>query len=130
MSDFNDPGTGGDRLDYDGVEGALLLFSVKSVEDGITTIYGEKSAIRADVAVLDGALKGEEFNDALVFPLVLQGQLRGSVGAKVLGRLGKGSAKPGQKPPWTLAPATDADKDVGRKYLKYAALKAVDEEPF
>jgi len=49
----------------------------------------------------------------------------------VLGRLGKGNAKPGQNPPWTLAPATDADKAVGERYLAYAAQQKVEEEaPF
>jgi len=128
---FNDPGTGGDRLDYDGVNGALLLFDVKAVESGIATVYGDKSAIRADVAVLDGARKGERLNDTLIFPLVLQGQLRGSVGSMVLGRLGQGTAKVGQKPPWQLAPATEADKALGERYLAYAAAQAVaEEEPF
>jgi hypothetical protein len=131
MSDpFSDPGTGGDRLDYATVNGALLLFDVKGVEDGIATVFGEKSAVRADVAVLDGASKGEVFADALIFPLVLQGQLRGKT--KVIGRLEQGTAKVGQKPPWRLADASEADKDIGRKYLAYMATQAavVDESPF
>jgi hypothetical protein len=49
----------------------------------------------------------------------------------VLGRLEQGTAKPGQKPPWKLANATDSDKDIGRKYLAYtAAQTAAVEEPF
>ena len=128
---FSDPGTGGDRLDYNDVNGALLLFDVKGVEDRIVTTYGEKSAVRADVVILDGARKGELLADTLIFPLVLQGQLRGK--AKVIGRLEQGTAKVGQKPPWRLADASEADKEIGRKYLAYAAAQAapvVDESPF
>ena len=131
---FNDPGTGGDRIDYKPLDGALLLFDVKAVEDGVVTTYGERTAIRADVAVLDGLHKGERYTDALVFPMVLVGQLRGSEGAMVLGRLGQGAAKPGQNAPWTLATATDADKAVGERYLAYAEAQRApvpaDEEPF
>lgn len=128
---FNDPGVGGDRIDYEAVNGALLLFTVHAVEDGITTTFGEKTAVRCDVAVLDGPLKGEVFDNALVFPLVLLGQLKGSVGEMVIGRLGKGTAKPGQKPPWTLTAANPSDREVGERYLEYAKVKAAqEEEPF
>jgi hypothetical protein len=132
MSDFNDPGTGGgDNLKLDALNGALLLFDVKGYEERIATTFGDKSAVRADVAVLDGPNKGETYVDTFVFPLVMQGQLRGSIGAKVIGRLGQGVAKPGQKPPWTLAAATDADKDIGRRYLAHVQAQAVEQtEPF
>ena len=128
---FNDPGSGGDRIDWSALDGALLLFDVKALEEGIVTAFGDRSAVRADVSVLDGAHKGERFAEALVFPLKLIGQLRTSVGEMVLGRLGKGAAKPGQNPPWQLATATDADKQIGERYLAYAAQKAIEEEaPF
>lgn len=128
---FNDPGTGGDRIDFESVKGALLLFDVKSVEQGISTSFGEKSAIRADVAVLDGAHKADVYADTLIFPLVLQGQLRGSVGEQVLGRLGQGAAKPGQKPPWQLTPASAEDRAIAERYVAHvAAQMAAAEEPF
>ena len=128
---FNDPGSGGDRIDWNALDGALLLFDVKALEEGIVTAFGDRSAVRADVSVLDGTHKGERFAEALVFPLKLIGQLRTSVGEMVLGRLGKGAAKPGQNPPWQLAAATDADKATGERYLAYAAQKAIEEEaPF
>jgi hypothetical protein len=129
MSSFSKPGTGGDRLDYETVNGALLLFTVHGVKSGIPTAFGDKDAVEADVAVLDGPHKGDVYNDCLVFPLVLQGQLRGL--DVVLGRLGQGVPKPGQKPPWRLTDPTEADELVGERYLTFAATQAqAEEEPF
>lgn len=98
-------------------QGALLIFSVKAIETGISTAYGESDAIRANVAVLDGAGAGEEHEDVLVFPKVLQSQLRSRVGQMVLGRLGQGQGKPGQSPPWMLEAATAADEQVAAQWL-------------
>lgn len=96
---------------------SLLLFTVHGIENGIKTVHGDAQAARVDVIVLDGDQKGEKYIDTLVFPKVLISQVKPSVGGMVLGRLGQGSAKPGQSAPWLLAEATDADKQVARDYL-------------
>ena len=129
---FNDPSTpGGDNLDLDSLIGSLLLFDVLEQVPEMQTVNGPTTAVRANVAVLDGPHKGETHDDALVFPRVLQQQLRPSVSAKVLGRLGKGQPKPGKSAPWTLTAATDADKETARKYVAYTEQqKAAVEEPF
>lgn len=124
---FDAPGKGGDRIHWDDVNGALLLFTVHSVERGIETTFGDADAVKCDVAALDGDHKGQTWDGALVFPRVLQSQLSGKVGGKVLGRLGKGTAKPGQSPPWTLEDPTEDDKAIARKYLAHVAQI---EEPF
>lgn len=95
----------------------LILFDVKSAETAIKTAFGESDAVRTDVTILDGTNAGETYNEALIFPKVLQSQLRPNVGKKVLGRLGQGNAKTGQSPPWMLNDATDADKAVAREHL-------------
>lgn len=131
MPQFRDPQSGGDKLPLDDLKGSLLLFSVHEQMAEMQTSFGVATPIRADVAVLDGARKGETFVDALIFPRVLQGNLRGSIGEMVIGRLGKGTAKAGQSAPWILEAASDADKQVGEKYLAYAEAKAAaDDEPF
>jgi hypothetical protein len=132
---FKDPGTGGDKLPLDELEGCLLLVDVHEHDGEFETTFGRTGMVRADVAVLDGPRKGHRFDDTLIFPKVLQSQLRGSVGEQVLGRLGKGKAKPGQSAPWQLAAADDADKATAERYATHyattAAAKAVtDEEPF
>jgi hypothetical protein len=133
--DFADPGTGsgggGPRLSYGDLLGSLLLVRVHEVTQPITTQFGEATAVRADVAVLDGPQKGQEYLDTLIFPRKLQGQLAGSVGSRVLGRLEQGEKKPGKNPPWQLAAATEEEKVIARKYVAHVAAQlAATEEPF
>lgn len=131
MSSFNDPSSGGDFIDLNALHGSLLLFDVLGQSVEIQTVNGPASPIRADVTVLDGPHKADRYNDALIFPRVLIGQLRSQIGSKVLGRLGKGEAKPGKNAPWQLSPATADDRVVGEKYLAYIeAQVAAVEEPF
>lgn len=113
---FNAPATT-TGVPWGDLKGSLLLFTIDSVEQGIKTAFGDTDAVRATIAVLDGDSQGTEYADALVFPKVLQSQLRPSVGGKVLGRLGQGTARPGQSAPWLLSEASDADKAVGVAYL-------------
>ncbi len=113
---FNDPSTA-TGIDWKDLHGSLLLFKVHGQEVGIKTVHGDSNAVRADVIVLDGDKEGEAYTDTLVFPKVLQSQLKPSIGSMVLGRLGQGHKKPGQSAPWTLATATEAEKTVGRDYL-------------
>lgn len=114
---FAAPAAAGGAVDLKTLHGSLLLITVSAVESGIQTVHGPSDAIRADIAVLDGTEKGEEYSDALLFPKVLQSQLKSRVGQKVLGRLGQGQAKPGQSAPWVLQEATPEDKQVGIAYL-------------
>jgi hypothetical protein len=127
---FTAPAKGGDKLPLDELTGALLLFTVKSVETGIQTTFGESDAVKCDVAALDGSHKADVFADTLIFPRVLRSQLAGQVGGMVLGRLGKGTAKPGQSAPWILADPTDDDKDTARKYIAYVASQTAPASPF
>lgn len=128
MSDdeFSSPGTAaGFRLaNY---EGRLLLFHVTSVETGINTTFGPTDAIKAYVEILDGPTAGEGYADSLIFGKVIIQQLSGSVGGRVLGRLEKGNAKPGQNAPWRLADPSEMDKTIARKHL---APKVPDKPPF
>lgn len=120
-SPFASPGsTSG--LDLKELNGSLLLIEPISLETGIKTSLGDKDAVRANIAVLDGPSAGAEHNDALVFPRVLIGQLRSRIGQKVLGRLGQGVARPGQSAPWVLQEATDADQKLGVEWLSKNSL--------
>lgn len=98
--------------------GKLLLIEPITLETGVKTSLGERDAVRADVTVIDADGDGpEEHKDTLIFPRVLISQTRSLVGEKVLGRLGQGEAKQGQNPPWKLLEATDADVELGVRYL-------------
>lgn len=102
-------------VDWQATKGHLLLVSPLSVEEKVNTSLGEKDAIRADVVDLD---TGETFTDILVFPRVLQGQLRPKIGGKVLGRLGQGTARPGQSAPWLLQDFTPDDAKKAQAWLE------------
>lgn len=109
MTAFASPGTPGSGIQLADHLGALLLVEVIGVESGIKTTFGDSDAIKANVHVIDGPGSGTSYEDTLIFPKVLQSQLRKSVGQKVLGRLGQGQAKPGQSAPWLLNEATAED---------------------
>jgi hypothetical protein len=104
-------------IQWDEHLGRLLLIEPTAVEKGIATSFGEKDAVQADITVIDADDAPEVFPDALIFPGVLISQTRSLIGEKVLGRLGQGVAKSGQKPPWRLEDATDDDVATGMRYL-------------
>lgn len=119
MSDqFGDPGTS-NGIDLNSLQGNLLLIKAIRVEYGINTSLGAKDATVADVHVLDGSEAGTVYNEVFIWPKVMQSELKGYVGAEkfALGRLGKGTAKPGQNAPWKMLLASDADKATARSYL-------------
>jgi hypothetical protein len=97
--------------------GKLMLIEPTAIESDIPTSLGDKDAVRATVSVITGPGEAEVFEDCLIFPRVLQSQLRSRLGMKVLGRLTQGVAKPGQSPPWMLQEATTDDVAKGQAYL-------------
>lgn len=104
---FDQPSAPSGGITWADLKGKLLLIDVLAVEHGITTAFGERDAVRANVTVFDA--EPETYNDTLIFPKLMQSQLRGKVGTKVLGRLGQGQAKPSQSAPWLLDAATADD---------------------
>src|SRR5262245_51669940 len=127
--EFSSPGSGM-GIPWADYLGRLLMITPKSVELKRKTIHGERDVVHADVVVLDGPTAGEGYFDTLIYPAVLQSQLRGSIGKKVLGRVIQGVANPGQNPPWKLEEPTDADKAVARTHLAAEAKAAADQVPF
>ena len=129
MSMFAAPSAPSGGIDFKDLSGALLLVDVLGVEDHVPTVHtkpGEKSpAVRANVVVLDGAQAGTRYDDTLIFPKILQSQTKTHVGEKVLGRLGQGTAKPGQSAPWQLNEATPADIAVAEAWVTQNSKPAI-----
>src|ERR1700675_4321869 len=93
----------GDRVNIADLVGSLVLIWARDYRENITTPYGESDAIAADIHALDGAKGGEKFENTLIFQRALIGSLRSAVGGEpVLARIGQGTAKPGQSPPFIL----------------------------
>lgn len=105
-------------IEWKDLNGSLLLIEPTGVETGIPTVHGDTDAVRANIVALDGPQAGVVHDDALVFPKVLQSQLRSRIGQKVLGRLYQGQPKQGQSAPWLLAEATEQDVQAGLAYLQ------------
>ena len=69
----------------------------------IATSFGEKDAIRVSVHDITTS---ETHNDVLLFGSALISSLKGQIGKRVLGVMGKGTAKAGQSAPWVLIDAS------------------------
>lgn len=118
---WSDPGSSS-GVEFDQLNGRLLLIKPIQTEN-VNTSFGEKECVRADLVILDGVGAPDEAKDILIFPKVLIGQVRATIGTgrMVLGRLGQGVAKPGQKPPWKLDDPTDADRKIARSWYESSA---------
>ena len=115
---FSQPAAGSTFRPAD-YQGHLLLVWPTEHRTGIKTDYGESDAIAARVVVLDGENGYEEHENVLFFQSALIGTLKPSVGNSkpVLGRLGRGTSKPGQSAPFILTPFTEEDAQAARAYF-------------
>lgn len=96
----------------------LILFYPRSIRTGIVTTNGIADAIVADVVILTHPEGPKAESNVLIFQKMLQSTLKGSIGADpVLGRLTRGTAKPGQSAPYILAPYDQADGTFATQYL-------------
>lgn len=125
MSSFATPSAPSAGIKWENHKGALLLVEPLSFEAGIQTAFGTADAVKANVAVIDGAGAGEKYEETLIFPKLLASQTKGQIGQKVLGRLSQGAAKPGQSAPWLLEPATPEDVAKAEAWVAQNAQPAV-----
>lgn len=108
---------GGEKIEYEDFLGKLFVVEPIEVEKDVKTVHGVTDAVRANVYILMGPNKTEEFEDTLIFPKVLQSQTRRKIGSYVVGRLGQGEAKRGQNAPWVFEAPSDGDLDKASKFL-------------
>ncbi len=150
---FDSPGSG-EFIDWESLNGELLVFVPKRFEEHIQTINtkpGEKSpCVVTDVYVLtgddsqdeDGAALplGKLYEDQMVFQ-AFQHRLKNKLpeGGKyrfVLARLGQGPKQPGRNKPWILqdVKTVPADMAIGRAWMaNYRAAeeaRKAAEDPF
>jgi hypothetical protein len=110
MITFASPSTGGGTvLKPADVEGHLLVVEPIEFIENMTTSMGESDAVSVTVHDITAQ---ETFESVLWFSRVLVGSLKGRIGQKVLGVMGKGEAKPGQTAPWVLKDASGEPKAV------------------
>lgn len=107
-------------------KGKLFVIEPFDVETGIVTDNGTTDATRANIWVVKSAdgTKYDEYLDTLVFPRVIQGQLRNYRNSGVIfGRLTQGENKKGN-PPWVLADPTPADTAAATAFWSAKSLSA------
>lgn len=85
------------------IEGHLLVVEPTEYIETMPTQRGDSDAIRCTVHDITTSTTHPE---VLWFSTVLVGSLRSRIGAKVLGVMGRGVAKPGQTAPWVLNDAS------------------------
>lgn len=117
MSEFVSAAPPSGGIDWSEHKGALLIIEPLSYEEGIQTSFGAANATKANVHVLTGPGESEDYNEALIFPKLLASQTKSQIGKKVVGRLGQGTAKPGQSAPWLLEEATPDDLAKAQEWL-------------
>jgi len=118
MSLFQQPSAGGDQVKVNEIIGALVLVHVREYREGIITSFGPSDAVAVDLHVLDGPKAGESFENTLIFQKALIGALRSAAGGQpVLGRIGQGTAKPGQSAPYILTPYTEQDAALATAWI-------------
>lgn len=106
MSNFQQPGIGGDKFTAAEHNGALLLFFPSAHRTDIPTQHGTADAVESKIVNLD---TGQVLEDTMIFGRALVGQLKGAApDGMVLGRLGQGQNTKGN-PPWMLFSHTEQD---------------------
>lgn len=99
--------------------GHLLLIYPRELRTGIVTVNGAADAINADVVFLTDPSGPRAESGVLIFQKMLIGSLKGSIGGDaVLGRLSRGTARPGQSAPYILDQFADADAAYATSYLQ------------
>ena len=110
MSMFVSPAAGsGDSIKPADVEGHLLVVEPIEYIASMATSFGDTDAVRINVHDINAQAT---YESVLWFSGGLVGSLKGRVGQKVLGTMGKGTAKPGMSAPWILQDASGNDKAV------------------
>jgi hypothetical protein len=91
------------------IENHLLVVEPIEYIESMPTQMGTSDAVRCTVHDITLKTTHEE---VLWFSTVLVGSLRSRIGAKVLGVMTKGIAKPGQSAPWILQDASNVPDAV------------------
>lgn len=99
----------GDSLKPADVEGHLLVVEPTEYIASMSTSFGDTDAVRITVHDITAA---KTYESVLWFSGALVGSLKARLGQKVLGIMGKGTAKPGMSAPWILQDASSNDKAV------------------
>ena len=114
---FESPDTS-DQFQVKDHVGSLALIAVNDFSPQFRTSFGTKDIVRCEVVLIEGPTAGDRYPDAMLFNSKMVPQLRGKVGATVLGRFALGEAKAGQNAPLILLEPTTADVEIANAWVK------------
>jgi hypothetical protein len=114
VSQFQQPGIGGDKFDANNHNGHLLLFFPGEFTAQIATVNGATDCVSARIVDLD---TGQVLEDAKVWGKAMVPQLKGAVpDGMVLGRIAQGQNTKGN-PPWLINPHSEQDVARAEQWL-------------
>lgn len=121
----------GQGIEWSEHEGKLLVIEPLEVQQRSTKFSKGKEVecVLANIWVVrapDGS-KYDEFEEVLIFPLILIGQTKRKIGQYVVGRLTQGAAKEGQSAPWVLAEATPKDLKAAQGLVANLSVTSADD---
>lgn len=122
MPDLDEGSPSGNRFRPAEHDGELVLLCCRAWVEDVSTQYGTKPAVVDvdPVVVLDGPHEGTEYHDVRLFSSVLVNQLKTAAqqGRPTAGRLGRGVAGSGGRAPWKLAPVTEDEAAIAKKWIE------------
>lgn len=107
LQSFKDTGLDGDDFRLLDHVGKAAVFKVQGPEE-ITTKFGLKTAIKADVVVVDADGKTESFSNVLIFSSVPVSQLKAYAGQEVVAVVDTYETKQGNTAPKLVEPSPEA----------------------
>ncbi len=125
----------GERVDLKELakEGALVVFTFREHKEEVTTTFGVKEAVSADLFVVTGSKAGQTEEDKLIFNIGVVNTMRDcDAGDVVLGRLSSKSTNKGN-PAVVLSDPNDGDEQLAERALASSGAGASgksDKPPF
>lgn len=105
LQPFTDKGFDGDDFRLVEHVGKAAIFKVHGPKEITTNRYGVKTAIQADVVVLDADGEGKEFSNVLIFNAAPVDQLKGLTGQEVVAQIEEYESNAGGKAPRLAEPS-------------------------
>jgi len=111
---FDASGGGSEKVKIADLEGRTVVIIPNEYIANIETVHGSSDAVNATIHDIDG---GVTYESQLIFNRVLVSGLKDKIGKRVLGVVGKGSAKAGKSQPWILVVANEEQTQAAAEYL-------------
>jgi len=111
---FDASSGGSEKVKIADLEGHTVVIVPNEYVAAIETVHGTSDAVNATIHDIDG---GKTYESQLIFNKVLVSGLKDKIGKRVLGVVGKGSAKAGRSAPWILVVANEEQTQAAAEYL-------------